>query len=184
MNELNVKIKRLHPDAVIPQYAHVYDAGFDLVATEDVIVEPGETVKVPTGLAFELPAGYELQVRPRSGVTLKTKLRVQFGSVDASYRGEVGVIVDNEFQTLYERNGDVAMTDVVVSIDGLNDDTTFAKTHCFPSGTHYIPKGTRIAQAVIKRVEYARFIEADALSKTARGDAGFGSSGINTELKG
>ncbi|MFE5278596.1 hypothetical protein ACFQ9F_30145, partial [Bacillus cereus] len=66
----------------------------------------------------------------------------------------------------------------------LNDDTTFAKTHCFPSGTHYIPKGTRIAQAVIKRVEYARFIEADALSKTARGDAGFGSSGINTELKG
>src|SRR5690606_10358288 len=90
-----VKVKRLHPDAVIPTKAHAADAGFDLVAVEDAVIEPGETVLIKTGLAFELPEGFEMQIRPRSGVTLKTKLRVQLGTVDSNYRGEVGVIVDN-----------------------------------------------------------------------------------------
>src|SRR5690606_2151827 len=72
-----VKVKRLHPDAVIPTKAHTGDAGFDLVAVEDSIIEPGDTALIKTGLAFELPPGYEMQVRPRSGVTFKTKLRVQ-----------------------------------------------------------------------------------------------------------
>ena len=97
MSDLSVKIKRLHPDAVIPQYAHEGDAGFDLVAAADVIIEPGETALIPTGIAVELPPGYELQVRPRSGITLRTKLRVQLGTVDSNYRGEIGVIVDNIF---------------------------------------------------------------------------------------
>lgn len=175
MNELNVKIKRLNPDAVIPQYAHDYDAGFDLVATEDVNVEPGETVKVPTGLAFELPAGYEMQIRPRSGVTLKTKLRVQLGTVDAGYRGEVGVIVDN-----------VSCKGKGVSYVGNLDYkiTYLPQGERRPFNTIIIRKGDRIAQAVIKRVEHAQFIEVDTLSETARGEGGFGSSGINTELKG
>src|SRR5690625_768901 len=97
-----VKIKRLHPEAVLPKKAHEGDAGFDLVAVEDVIVEPGETALVPTGIAVELPEGFELQVRPRSGITLKTNLRVQLGTVDSNYRGEIGVIVDNTSQLQYE----------------------------------------------------------------------------------
>src|SRR5574342_1134669 len=92
---LNVKIKRLNEAAVIPKYAREGDAGFDLIATQDVIIEPGATTLVPTGLAFELPPGYEMRIRPRSGVTFKTKLRVQLGTIDSGFRGEVHVIVDN-----------------------------------------------------------------------------------------
>ena len=176
----NIKVKKLHNDAIIPKRAHTSDAGFDICALEDTVIEPGETALVKTGLAFELPEGYELQIRPRSGITLKTKLRVQLGTVDSNYRGEVGVIVDNLFQTLYERNGDVVMTDVVVSIEGLNDDTTFAKTHCFPSGTHYIPKGTRIAQAVIQRLPDVELIEVESLEESDRGECGFGSTGVSS----
>src|SRR5690606_20223887 len=55
-----VKVKRLHPDAVIPKRAHANDAGFDLVAVEDTIIEPGETALIKTGLAFELPEGFEM----------------------------------------------------------------------------------------------------------------------------
>ena len=178
MANINVKVKRLHPDAVLPKKAHTDDAGFDLVAVEDVLINPGGTVLVKTGLAFELPPGYEMQIRPRSGVTLKTELRVQLGTVDSNYRGEVGVIVDNRFQTLFERNGDVAMTDVVATMEGTNDDTTFARTHCFPSGTYYIPKGTRIAQAVIQRLPSVEMFEVDELGDSGRGTAGFGSTGV------
>lgn len=90
-----MRVKKLHPDAVIPKYAKPGDSGFDLEAVESVVINPyGKTI-VKTGLAFEVPPGCELQVRPRSGVTTKTNLRVQFGTVDSGYRGEVGVIVDN-----------------------------------------------------------------------------------------
>lgn len=98
---MNVNIKRLNKHAVIPQYAKAGDSGFDLVATEDVIIAPGETALIPTGLAFEIPQGYEMQIRPRSGISLRTKLRVQLGTVDSGYRGEIGVIVDNNHGVKY-----------------------------------------------------------------------------------
>ncbi|MEK5057682.1 deoxyuridine 5'-triphosphate nucleotidohydrolase [Paenibacillus sp. FSL H7-0326] len=90
-----MKVKKLHPDAVIPQYAKPGDSGFDLVAVEDVYMPAGETCKIPIGLAFEIPEGYEMQIRPRSGMTSKTKIRVQLGTIDSGYRGEVSVIADN-----------------------------------------------------------------------------------------
>lgn len=167
-NALPVKIKRLSVDAVIPQYAREGDAGFDLVAVEDVIIEPGETALVPTGLAFELPQGYEMQVRPRSGVTLKTKLRVQLGTIDSGYRGEVGVIVDN----VYRHGG--CPRNWVLGVDGKPIERG-------EEGTYIIRKGDRVAQAVIKPVEQATFIEVDSLSKTDRGEGGFGSSGVKAE---
>lgn len=83
---LRVKIKRLNESVEIPRYAKPGDAGFDLVAAEDVIINPGETKVVPIGLAFEIPPGYELQVRPRSGMTRNTKLRVVLGTVDSGYK--------------------------------------------------------------------------------------------------
>src|SRR5699024_667312 len=76
---ISVGFKRLSDEATIPTKAHPTDSGFDLYASEDVIIEPSETVIVPTGIAVELPKGFEVQVRPRSGVTAKTKLRVQIG---------------------------------------------------------------------------------------------------------
>lgn len=90
-----VKVKKVHEDSVIPSKAYVSDAGFDLSAIENVLFRKGETLKVRTGLAFELPGGYEIQIRPRSGMSMNTKLRVVFGTVDSDYRGEVAVIVDN-----------------------------------------------------------------------------------------
>src|SRR5699024_11703840 len=92
---IKVGFKRLTKDAIIPTKAHASDSGFDIAASEDVIIEPGETAVVKTGIAVELPPGYEAQVRPRSGVTAKTELRVQIGTSDYGYAGEIGVIVDN-----------------------------------------------------------------------------------------
>jgi dUTP pyrophosphatase len=167
---MNVKIKRLHQAAVIPQYAHDYDAGVDLVATEDIIVEPGQTVKVPTGIAISLPAGYEAQVRPRSGITLKTKLRVALGTIDAGYVGEIGVIVDN---IAHDYSWGVGR---YLGIN--NEPQTDIDGYEGASETYIIRKGDRIAQLVIALVEQAAFIEVDTLEETQRGSGGFGSSGV------
>lgn len=169
---MNVNIKRLSPDAIIPQYAHATDAGFDLVATEDIIVEPGETVRVPTGLAFEIPAGFELQIRPRSGITLRTKLRVQLGTVDSGFTGEVGVIVDNIFDRDEEDRHDIYQEVLTISGD-LTDLTSF-----MPYGTYIIRKHDRIAQGVIAPIAQATFSEVEALGETDRGAGGFGSTGV------
>ncbi|MDR9792706.1 dUTP diphosphatase [Aeribacillus pallidus] len=174
---INVKIKRLHPDAVIPQYAHEGDAGFDLVAVDDVIIEPGETKLIRTGLAFELPPGYEIQVRPRSGISLKTKLRVVLGTVDAGYRGEIGVIVDNIRSLPLDEDNEVYLTSELETIDG-----DYVKRGIYADGTYIIRKGDRIAQAVIKQVEQAHLVEVDELSDSERGEGGFGSSGVKFQL--
>ncbi|URO01770.1 deoxyuridine 5'-triphosphate nucleotidohydrolase [Bacillus phage 268TH002] len=177
---MNVNIKRLTPDAQVPAYAHATDAGFDLVAASDVIIEPGETVLVPTGLAFEIPEGFEMQIRPRSGITLKTKLRVQLGTVDAGYRGEVGVIVDNiALPSLYINETfmtiGIQFEQHPLRIDGKRDPSiTEEQEH-----TYIIRKGDRIAQALIKPVEQAVFTEVDALGDSDRGAGGFGSSGVS-----
>jgi len=83
----------------LPSYETAQSAGMDLRAAliEDLVLAPGEHSLVPTGLYLEIPAGYEAQVRPRSGLALKRGLTVLNapGTVDADYRGEVGVILIN-----------------------------------------------------------------------------------------
>src|SRR5699024_8903208 len=101
-----VGFKRLSDNATIPTRAHETDSGFDLYAAEDVIIEPGETAVVSTDIAVQLPKGMEAQVRPRSGVTSKTKLRVQLGTIDNGYAGDIGVIVDNMAQVKYDTLSD------------------------------------------------------------------------------
>jgi dUTP pyrophosphatase len=176
--KLNVKIKRLNEGAVIPKYAREGDAGFDIIATEDVIIEPGETKLVPTGLAFELPPGYEMQIRPRSGVTLKTKLRVQLGTVDSGYRGEVKVIVDNiALSKLIPKTGVRVRNEFVLTIQ--NERFFYPSEYQnSPEGTYLIRKGDRIAQAVIAPFETAHFVDSDKLEESMRGGQGFGSSGV------
>ena len=172
--KINVKIKHLSEDAVIPKYAHEYDAGFDLVAAEDVIIEPGETKIVPTGLAIALPPGYEAQIRPRSGITVKTKLRVQLGTVDAGYNGEIGIIVDNihggNKGMTVKRNALDTSGKVIREVD---------PNHIY--GTYIIRKGDRLAQIVINQVEQAQFQIIEELDETQRGAGGFGSSGVTSE---
>lgn len=92
---LELKVKKLHEDAIIPTKAHESDSGWDLYILDDIEIKPKETVIIPTGIAIKLPPFYEAQVRPRSGVTSKTKLRVQLGTIDNDYTGDIGIIVDN-----------------------------------------------------------------------------------------
>ena len=94
---VKVKIKKIHEDAVIPKYQKKGDAGFDLYAVENRIIHTNETKVVKTGLKMAIPDGYEVQIRPRSGLSLKTGLRVANspGTIDSGYRGEVGVIMHN-----------------------------------------------------------------------------------------
>lgn len=172
--KVNVKIKRLSEDAVIPKYAHEYDAGFDLVAAEDVLILPDETKIVPTGLAIALPPGYEAQIRPRSGITVKTKLRVQLGTIDSGYNGEIGIIVDNTAQRYTKMEGEDAL---IFATNGLIEEyVSSPELH----GTYQIRKGDRLAQAVINRIEQAQFQVVEELDETQRGAGGFGSSGVTS----
>jgi dUTP pyrophosphatase len=101
MTPIEIAVRRL-PHAVdldLPAYATPESAGMDLLAAveAEVVLQPGERRLVPSGLAIALPAGYEAQVRPRSGLALKHGVTVLNapGTVDADYRGEVGVILVN-----------------------------------------------------------------------------------------
>lgn len=163
-----VKVKRLHENAVIPKYAKQGDSGFDLVAVEDVLIQPGETKVIPTGLAFEIPLGYELQIRPRSGISYKTRLRVVLGTVDSGYRSEVGIIVDN--------NSFDTWSNAARNIDNSYAEET--RNKCEP-GSYMIRKGDRLAQGVLAAVGHTAFEEVDDLLEGERGGNGFGSTGTN-----
>lgn len=94
---MTLKFRRIHPDAVLPAYAHPSDAGMDLRSVADAVIPRGGRALVPTGLVVLLPPGYEAQVRPRSGLALKHGVTVLNapGTVDSGYRGEIGVILAN-----------------------------------------------------------------------------------------
>src|SRR5437588_11292721 len=95
--KLNLKVKKLNPAATLPSYAREGDAGLDLFAVKAMVIEPGKSALVPTGIAIELPSGTEAQVRPRSGLALKHAITVLNtpGTVDEGYRGEICVILLN-----------------------------------------------------------------------------------------
>lgn len=97
MVTVKMNIKKLHPLAQTPAYETRDAAGFDLASVEDVVINPGETVLIPTGLAVQVDPNCELQIRPRSGMSLKTTARIANspGTIDADYRGEVKIIMEN-----------------------------------------------------------------------------------------
>ena len=97
---VNISIELCHKDAILPTYAKEGDAGMDIYSVEDVIIPAGETRIVPTGLKVAIPNGYEIQIRPRSGLSFKTPLRIPNapGTIDAGYRDEVGIIITNTDQ--------------------------------------------------------------------------------------
>jgi dUTP pyrophosphatase len=97
MQTIEIKFQKLHPDAQIPTYAHIGDAGADVYSVAEVTLQPSDRAAIPTGLAVDIPLGYEIQVRPKSGLALKHGIAVlnSPGTVDAGYRGEIQVIVIN-----------------------------------------------------------------------------------------
>ena len=163
---IKLPIEKCRDNAVTPKYANDGDAGMDLYSCEDVLVKPGCSVLVPTGLKMAIPYGYEVQIRPRSGISLKTLLRVPNtpGTIDCGYRDEVNVIIYNASQR-EDASEEAPFT--------LND------KGC-KHGTYLIKKGDRIAQMVINKVEYADIEFVDSVSGIGedRG-GGFGSSGIS-----
>ena len=137
----------------------------DIYAAADVIVEPGKSVLVPTGLKIAIPVGYEVQIRPRSGISLKTPLRVPNapGTIDSGYRDEVNVIIYNASQRDDSEGGEPF------------DLSTKGCMH----GTYKIKTGDRIAQMVFAKVEQCSFSECGDVSSIGQNrGGGFGSSGI------
>jgi dUTP pyrophosphatase len=94
---VNIRIKKLDPRGVIPAYQTEEAAGFDLHSIDDVILAKGERKLIGTGLAFGIDAGYEVQIRPRSGLALKHGITVLNtpGTIDSDYRGEIKVLLIN-----------------------------------------------------------------------------------------
>lgn len=143
-----IRIRRLHPNAVLPRYARLGDAGMDLVAVESVLLRSsGEQASVATGLAIELPEGFAGLILPRSGLAARHGITVvnSPGLIDSGYRGELKVILQ--------------------------------KTHHVGT-TFRIAPGDRIAQLVVLPLPAIEFIEAEELERTERGERGFGSTGI------
>ncbi|KAF0207603.1 MAG: dUTP diphosphatase [Actinomycetota bacterium] len=143
---MQLEIKRLDAELPLPSYAHAGDAGLDLFAAENRILQPFERALIPTGIAVAIPEGFAGFVLPRSGLAIKRGLSVvnSPGLIDSHYRGEIKVIAIN--------------MDAHAQIE--------------------IGRGEKIAQLVIQRVEVVELIEVDQLNETARGEGGFGSTGI------
>jgi dUTP pyrophosphatase len=144
----NIQIELLNEDAVFPEYAYPTDSGFDLYSTEEVKLSPFGRALVPTGLKLSFDIGYEIQVRPKSGLALKQGITVLNtpGTVDSGYNGEIMVIVFNTNQTEFT-----------------------------------IPKGMKIAQAVLCPVVNGKYVNlqlVDKIENKDRGANGFGSTGI------
>ncbi len=127
-----MKVKRLREGGKLPSYAHPGDAGMDLYSSEEAEIAPGQSRLVKTGISIELPEGTEAQVRPRSGLALKSQVTVLNtpGTVDEGYRGEVGVILINHGQGAFKVTEGMRIAQMVIKpvtrvtvkeVDELND---------------------------------------------------------------
>ena len=116
---IKVKIVRLKEKASLPAYATAHAAGMDVSACLDdpVTIEPSSSALIPTGLAIELPEGYEAQLRPRSGLALRHLISLPNSpaTIDADYRGEVGVILINHGREPFTVNHGDRIAQMVVS---------------------------------------------------------------------
>lgn len=144
---MKLTVKKLNENAILPTRGSAKSSGLDLYALEDTLIGAGETKLVKTGVAFGIPEGFEIQVRPRSGLSLKTPLIVKNspGTVDQDYTGECSVVMH------------LLQTPTV--------------------GSYLIKRGDRIAQAVLCPVVILDLEEVTDLDKTDRGSGGFGSTG-------
>ena len=114
---ISIRFQKLNPQATIPTQAHPGDAGMDLVSVEAAEIAPGARKLVHTGLAVEIPVGFEGQVRPRSGLALKNGVTVLNapGTIDAGYRGEVKVILINHGEEDFAISAGMRIAQMVVS---------------------------------------------------------------------
>ena len=165
---IQIPIELCHPNAKIPAYAKPGDAGMDIYALEDFEVAPGERKIIKTGLKVAIPRGYELQVRPRSGTSVKTALRVANtpGTIDSGYRDEIGVIIENieprikDIGYEFDDNGNIIIKSIL------------------HGSVFNVGKGERFAQLVLNEVPSAAFYPVDSVAQIGENrGGGFGSTG-------
>ena len=109
MEPIKIKVKKVHPDAIIPKYAHEGDSGMDLCSVENAKLNSLQRAVLKTGLSFEIPRGYEMQIRSKSGISLKKGIVVinSPGTIDSGYRGEILVALFNTSnETRFIEKGD------------------------------------------------------------------------------
>lgn len=177
---LNIKVQKTNKDAVVPQFAHTTDSGFDFFTCEEVKIKPKQKAILPTGLKLEIPQGWGIQIKNKSGITVKgcpinkttieqviqksdngldriyktvelekADITVYEGTIDMSYRGEIGIMVKNE------------------------EDFEIV-----------IPKHTKIAQGLLRQVFSCTFEEVEEIdTNTERSEKGYGSSGTTINNK-
>ena len=166
---VKIPIEKCDDRAKAPTYANTTDSGMDVYALEDITIAPGETKLIPIGIKVALPRGYELQVRPKSGRSLKSKLRIANtpGTIDAGYRDEIGIIVEN-------------IEPVISDISYEYDDEGNLKITSIDFGSsHTIGAGEKFAQLVLAEVPKVSWLQVDSVAGIGedRG-GGFGSTGL------
>lgn len=167
---ITVPIELTSENAKMPKYANLGDGAVDLYAPADYVIKPGETVLIPCDIKVALPYGYAFLIHPRSGTSLKTKLRVanSIGLVDSQYKGVIGVIMENV---------DAPIKNIEYEFD--EDGKPVIKSIAHGS-TYYINKGERFAQMRLVEVPTVNFLQVESVGGIGndRG-GGFGSSGKN-----
>lgn len=155
---IDIKIKRLHKDAKLPTRATAESAGYDVYSYDDYQLFRGSSIIVPLGFSVEIPKGYELQVRSRSGLAFKEQVFVTNspGTIDSDYRGEVKVLLSRLKH--------------VESACGTTCDV-------YQEDRFRIRPGDRIAQLVLAVVPESQIVEVTDIVPTDRGVGGFGSTG-------
>ena len=161
---VSVAIELCHPDAKIPQYSSIHDAGADVYAIEDATIHPGETKIIPTGFKIALPPGFAILVHPRSGLSARTKMRIanSIGLCDAGYRDEYKIIIENI---------EPAIKDISYSF---NEDGTIKIDSILHGSDVHISKGERIAQLRLVEVPKINFYRVDDVMKVDNEDRGGG----------
>lgn len=165
---IQIPFVKCHPNAKMPEYAHPDDSGMDVYAVDDYVIHPGETKLIPTGIKVAVPNGYEIQIRPKSGRALKTKMRIanSIGTVDAGFRGELQVIIENI---------EPPIKDITYDFD---DNGRPIITSILRGSDMTIGKGEKFAQLILMEVPKAVLFQVENLDDTERADGGFGSSGL------
>ena len=180
-NAVKIPVERCREGVSLPRYMRDGDAGMDICAAEDATILPGRTVLIPTGLKFAVPPGYEMQIRPRSGISLRTALRIPNspGTIDSGFREEVGVIMTNTClpadSTTIGAIMAIEENSLAYPVCGL--DSPPAEGPC----AYAIKKGDRIAQIVIQATPAAELFETDnvrEIGEDRRG--GMGSTGTSS----
>lgn len=166
---VTIQVEKCSEDTKIPTYARVGDAGMDIYSTEEVTLAPGEKKLIGTGIKIAIPEGYEIEIVPKSGIALKTGLKVSNSpaTIDSGYRDEIKVIVENS---------EPSIKDIEYTFDDNRNPVIKSILH---GKSYTIEKGQKIAQIVLKEVPMINFQEVKNISEIS-GDrgGGFGSTGL------